>query len=333
MGLESGKPALRILPGGNILDTLGNSSAIPHQRRYVARMAPAPVPPAWAEAIEGWLLFLRAGDMAETSIRSRSEHLRLLARAGMSRDPWAVDAEALVAWVGSQTHLAAETRRGRRASWLSFYGWGVERGFLEESPAEALPKIRAVIPPPRPVPHDAFMVAWDQADERARLIMRLAIEEGLRRAEISQIHRDDLSQDFTGWNLWVHGKGNRKRSMPLDDSLARDLRLATAIGGGWAFPNRFEPSTHISPRWVGKQVNPLLPEPWKLHTLRHAFATDLLRGGENLRVIQELLGHASVATTQRYTALDDTAKRDAIRNHHARMTAARTAPADLRRPA
>lgn len=333
MGLESGEPDFRVLPGGNNSNILRVSSGDSHQGRYVARMAPAPVPPAWAEAIEGWLLFLRAGNMAENSIRSRGEHLRLLARAKLGADPWSVDAEALVEWMGAQAHLAAETRRGRRASFLSFYRWGVDRGLTDQNPAEALPKIRSVIPPPRPIPHDAYMIAWEHADDRTRLIMRLAIEEGMRRAEIAQIHRDDLSHELTGWTLWVHGKGNRKRLMPLNDSLARDVRLATAAGGGWAFPNYFDARKHISARWAGKQVNELLPEPWTLHTLRHAFATDLLRGGENLRVIQELLGHASIATTQRYTALDDSAKRAAISSHYARMVDVHSTPTHLRRPA
>lgn len=279
-------------------------------------MAGVPLPPAWRDAVDSWRSHMRAAGLAETSIRSRCEHLESLARTRINDDPWAITGEDLVGWMGSRA-LATETRRSRRTSLVQFYEHGVRRGCIEVNPAEQLPKVRAIIPPPRPIPFDVYATAWAEAKDRERLIMRLAIEEGLRRGEIARIHNSDLRRDVDGSSLWVHGKGTRKRTVPLNNSVARDLRAACLAGGGWAFPS--PAGGHLTPRYVGDLVGDLLPKPWTLHTLRHAFATELLRSGQNLRIIQELLGHASIATTQRYTAVDDSAKRSAITHHYERL--------------
>ena len=84
--------------------------------------------------------------------------------------------------------------------------------------------------------------------------------------------------------------------MPLEDSLAAAVRFACA--GGWAFPG--QDSGHLSPPWVGKLAGRLLPAGWTLHTLRHRFASRAYAGTGDLIAVQQLLGHASVATTQRY---------------------------------
>lgn len=276
--------------------------------------------PPWAEGLDEWALFLRAGAMAETSIRSRTEHVAVLARTRLWPSPWDVTEAGLVDWLGRQ-QLASETRRARRTSLVQFYDFGLSRGYIEENPARVLPKVRTVIPPPRPVPHDVYVAALQQATLRERLIMRLALEQGLRRGEICQIGARDLTRDLWGWSLWVHGKGGKKRLIPLNDSLALELRQACIAGVGWAFPGNDH--GHLSPKYVGVLIARLMPDDWTLHTLRHAFATDLLRGGENLRVIQELLGHASIATTQRYTAVDDEALRNAVRAHRDRVASHR----------
>jgi integrase/recombinase XerC len=82
-----------------------------------------------------------------------------------------------------------------------------------------------------------------------------------------------------------------------------DLAAAIAGADGWLFPG--DENGHLSPRWVGKLMAGALPDHWTAHTLRHRFATRAYRGSRNLRAVQVLLGHSSVATTERYTAVDN----------------------------
>jgi site-specific recombinase XerD len=82
------------------------------------------------------------------------------------------------------------------------------------------------------------------------------------------------------------------------------------ISGGWLFPNGS--GGHLSPWMVGQLVARVLPAQWTMHTLRHRFASRAYRGTRNLRAVQVLLGHASIATTERYTAVDDSEIRAAM---------------------
>lgn len=138
----------------------------------------------------------------------------------------------------------------------------------------------------------------DKADPREQLILRLAAELGLRRAEIAVVHARDLIQDLDGWSLLVHGKGNRERVLPLGDGLALAIREATLAGAGYAFPGGDH--GHLTPRWVGTLISRILPRDVTLHQLRHRFATLTHQETGDVRLVQALLGHASLATTQRY---------------------------------
>lgn len=133
----------------------------------------------------------------------------------------------------------------------------------------------------------------------------LATFGGLRRSEIARVHADDVEDGF----LIVTGKGGRRRFVPIHPVLAPHLEVVR-IRGGWAFPGRF--AGHCHPDHVGKHLARLLGSGWTGHTLRHRFATEAYRGSRDLRAVQELLGHASVATTQIYVGLDTEALTNAV---------------------
>ena len=144
------------------------------------------------------------------------------------------------------------------------------------------------------------------AGERERLMIRLAGEVGMRRAEVAVCHRDDLVEDLVGWSLIIHGKGNKDRAVPISDKLAADIRDYCRFG--YLFPGQDD--GHLSPEAVGQLVGKLMPPGWSMHKLRHRFATRKLdRPGSNLLLVSKLLGHASVATTQLYTATNNSALR------------------------
>ena len=134
-------------------------------------------------------------------------------------------------------------------------------------------------------------------------MIRLAGEHGLRRAEIAVVHSRDVVHDLLGYSLQVHGKGGRLRYVPLADDVANAILDAA----GYAFPGKID--GHLSPWWVGKLVSRLLPKGWTTHTLRHRFATVSYAEDHDVFAVQDLMGHASPATTLRYVALADDAKR------------------------
>lgn len=253
----------------------------------------------WIETIDAFLSHQKAGGKPETTRRTRREHLYHLARRMSAASPWEVTEDELVTYAGAQD-WARETRRGRRVTFLAFWRWGVATEQCAKVIAEALPKVAATTPRPRPAPDSAYSAALLKAPARETLMLRLAAEMGLRRSEVAQVHSRDLLDDLVGWSLVVHGKGGKERVVPVPGSLARAIQAAPK---GYLFPGVWGPG-HLSPSYVGKRIRDLLPDQWTMHTLRHRFGTRAYTRQSDLLLVQELLGHASPSTTRRYIELD-----------------------------
>lgn len=134
--------------------------------------------------------------------------------------------------------------------------------------------------------------------------------EGNRRAVWSfRVHTRDLLEGGGGAQLVIHGKGGKERVVPISDSLAESLSRGAAghtpgaSADRWLFPNGT--GGHLTAYHVGSLVVRVLPGGWTTHTLRHRFSSRAYRGTRNLRAVQVLLGHSSIATTERYCAVDD----------------------------
>jgi integrase len=246
----------------------------------------------WQDAVAQYLEAQTASGAPSTTRATRKQHLEHLGRR-VTAGPFELTAAELVTYA-SQQAWAVETRRSRRTTFLSFWRWAVATGRTADNPALMLPKVRAHIGRARPAPERVYREALAAADVRGRLILRLAAELGLRRAEIAGIHSRDLVEDLTGLSLVVHGKGHRERLVPLPDGLARVL---TALPAGWVFPGL---DGHLSARYVGKIATRVMPGEYTLHTLRHRFATLAYQVDRDVFAVQELLGHSSPATTRRY---------------------------------
>lgn len=274
------------------------------------------VRPVWAVEIESWCAHQLASGLSENTVATRRDHLQRVSRA-LAGGPWETSTEDLIEWAADQK-WAVETRRSMHNSLRSFFRWGVDAGRSDTDPTRKLPHPKAAHPHPRPAPQRVVDSAIDRSDPRTRLILRLAIELGLRRGEIAQIHADDIWNDLDGATLTVHGKGNKDRNLPLAHSLAFTLR--STCQGGWLFPSDRHPSGHLTPRYVGKLAARVLTHPWTLHTLRHACATEVYRATRDILLVMQILGHSSVATTQRYIKMLDDRLRGALddqsRRHH-----------------
>lgn len=249
---------------------------------------------AWVSAIEGFRREQRAAGLRPDTIRLRTEHLQHLARR-LDVEPWAVQPDDLLDYVDGQDWEPA-TRRSRRTTLRAFYAWALHERFVDESPAVRLPRVKPSDPKVRTIPRDVYDDAYQRADTRERLMMRLARDAGLRRGEIARVHIRDVFEDLHGWSLHVDGKGGKWRDVHLAPRLALELR---SLPNGWAFPG--DDGGHLSPRWVGKLVNRLLPAPWTIHTIRHRAAVEVHEALDgDLIETARFLGHASTVTTQIY---------------------------------
>jgi integrase len=253
----------------------------------------------WNAALDGWLTWLIAGGTSAATRKTRRAHVRRVARELGAPHPRDITHQQLLAILG-RPEYSMEHRRGLRASLASFYRWAVESGVVDDDPTLTLPHIRAALGAPKPATDDIWRALLEQADPRTALMARLACEAGLRRAEVAQVHSDDVNAGIGGAELIVHGKGAKQRVVPITVSLAAAIQKASPFGG-FLFPGKID--GHMSADRVGHLVSKVMPPGWSMHKLRHRSATRGYAATGNLRAVQEFLGHASVATTQRYTAV------------------------------
>lgn len=252
----------------------------------------------WLDLCERWGSWLLAGGRSPQTVRLRMHYVGVLAGANHARLPEALTGDDLAAML-ARDDWSPETRKSARASICSFYGWMHSTGRVPRDPSAGLQRVRVPRSAPRPVPVGAFAAAVRDADERTRLILQLARFAGLRRAEIARVHSRDVDTD--GW-LRVAGKGGHARRVPLHPVIAEQLARAPC---GWLFPS--PEGGHLTPGHVGVLGARALPDGWTLHTLRHRAGTDWYAIGRDIRAVQELLGHASVRTTQIYVQVPDQA--------------------------
>ncbi|MFZ2528450.1 MAG: site-specific integrase [Rhodococcus sp. (in: high G+C Gram-positive bacteria)] len=270
-------------------------------------MTATAIAPSWAVEIDSWRTAMHAMRLTAQTIDLRAYHVRRLARAALADSPWSVEPSELLDWIGRHD-WRRETARAVRSSLRRFWAWGVLTNRTTENVAEVLPMIKPEQPRPRPAASVVVAQAMNSADPRVRLMLRLANELGMRRGEVAQVHpENDLVHDSIGWSLIVHGKGQRKRVLPLPDDLADALR-ATATGHLFPSPS----GGHLSAHWVGTLVSRALADGTTMHQLRHLCATEIHNQTHDVRLVQTILGHTSLATTQRYLAVDDTKMRDAL---------------------
>jgi integrase len=258
----------------------------------------------WDVLVTGFLCELAAAGRPATTVQLRRGQLSFIRRS-LGVTVGDVSREVLLSWLASHS-WSPDTRRSYVAVLRVFFGWAYENGHLGENPAARLPVIKPSGGRPRPIPDDAYAVALAGADARVALMLRCAVEAGLRRGEIARLHVQDLLQDACGHSVLVHGKGGKDRIIPIPDALAVDLRRSAA----WVFPSAR--GGHVSARWVGQVCAAVIPTPWTLHSCRHRYATRAYAGTRDLRSVQTLLGHTSPGITQRYVAVTATDLRAAM---------------------
>lgn len=302
----------------------------------------APVPDAAARAfrLEQFhdYLAVERGSAANTQVAYARDLARFVtyATAAGIPGPDRVPARALREFVYHLKDLGlapASIRRGISAL-RTYYRFLLDEGHVTEDPSERLepPARWQTLPGVLSVAEVERLLAAPSLDDRFafrdRAMLELAYGAGLRVSEWIGIGVRDVR--FDEQLLRVFGKGSKERLVPIGRAAIgaaavylRELRprLERGAGKGVLFLNaRGEPLTrmgawkilrkHVDAAGITTRVTP--------HTLRHSFATHLLEGGADLRAVQEMLGHASIATTQIYTHVDREYLRGVHRQYHPR---------------
>jgi integrase len=258
----------------------------------------------WETLAATYLAYLAALGRPKTTLTLRRWQINHFASEAAAAPEAITEADILTFFAGHPWQ--PETRRSMRAAIRGFFGWAHHHGHIPDNPAAGLPQFRVPKAVARPCPETIYRQAMEDATPREQLMLRLAKEAGLRRAEIAQCHRRDVQFTAAGPVLLVHGKGAHERVVPITVALAAEL----AGSDGWCFPS--SRGGHLTPRSVGVMCSDLLGPDVTLHQLRHSFATNAYRGSRNLPAVQKLLGHSNLAVTERYLQTDDDELRAAM---------------------
>ena len=236
-------------------------------------------------------------------------------RVAGGRDPVALTTDEIVGFLAALT-VAASSRRTYDASLRAWFRYCVTAGYRTDDPMASLPK-------PRVGRREAVNLRSEHLHQllstrmhrRTKTMILLAAYAGLRVHEVARVRGVDV--DVVGQTITVDGKGGVRAVLPLHPLIAAE---AEHYGPGWWFtqyvPNRLSRSGgHILGGSVTRIVGDAMTRagiPGTAHSLRHYFASELLRQGADVRVIQQLMRHASLATTERYLHVDDDQRRVAI---------------------
>lgn len=237
----------------------------------------------------------------------------------------------------SWADLAPSTVARRSAALRRFFGFLVDDGLRADDPSASLPRPRFERPLPRILDESEIARMFERAEERAAsgegqaarnlALLELLYGSGLRASELVTLPRGAVrpGQPF----LILRGKGAKERLVPISSRAEAAVERwlgHVSSGTSWLFPGG---KSHLSRVRLFQIVRAMAadagisPERVSPHVLRHAFATHLLSHGADLRVLQSLLGHADIATTQIYTHVDSARLVELVNTRHPLATRSR----------
>jgi integrase/recombinase XerD len=294
-------------------------------------------------AIDDFLTYLRVErGLAAATLRAYRGDLGDFATTAGTGSGWDRSPDTALRYLASRTRrgrpgdggLAPTSLRRRAASIRGFYRFAFGEGLIGFDVAQHidLPRQPRLLPETLTI-EEVERLLEAAPDLRARALLELLYAAGLRVSEALGLDLEDVSLD--GGFVRVIGKGDRERLVPIGD-VAVDWIGRWLVEGRPPLIDRGRASTERGgPVFLGDRGGRLarqqafavvrsvartagLGERISPHTLRHSFATHLLEGGADLRIVQELLGHASISTTQLYTHLTGERVREVYARAHPR---------------
>jgi integrase/recombinase XerD len=220
---------------------------------------------------------------------------------------WDVSPDQLRGYLSA---YAGHTLRTYFDHFRALYAWLVSSGRMDASPLDELKRPPTPKPKPRPLSRDDARRALMMADGDLRSYLMLGRFAGLRAHEIAKFSGEDIDAEA----LYVFGKGGQAAIIPTHPALWELAQNYPRVGH-W-FPSERSATGHVTAHAVTMRVSrhfDRLGIDGSSHRNRHLYGTELLRAGANLRVVQELMRHADLATTVRYLGVDQEEKVAAIR--------------------
>lgn len=259
------------------------------------------------DMIEAHLTWMRAGTFAENTIGSADKLLHRLHRdlpAGLH----GALADELSGWLASNPRWSAQTVSTYYKHMVRFYRWAVAgtHPWISYDPSTELRRPVAQAGLPRPAPAATVEAAIFHPIPKWRLVYRLAGLAGLRPFDIAGLHRFDINDRL----ITVKGKGGKTRAIPTHPliwEVVKELPEGPLVTGP-----RGRPATAVYVSRSGAYYLRRAGLATTLYTFRHFFATEIQENYGDLRVTQELMGHASPNTTAIYTQVTSERKREAI---------------------
>lgn len=234
---------------------------------------------------------------------------RIAAHWSVSPDTFTTDHIAM--WLA-----AGEWSDGTRGVYYSHVRawslWLVNCGHRPDDPTLPIKTPRRPRGTPHPVPREYLPLLLEgRMWNTTRAMILLAALAGLRVHEIARVRGEHI--DLIGRSMRVRGKGGVVADIPLHPLLA--AAASKMPKRGFWFPSKTRASGHVAGRSVGERIKAVMVRtgvPGSAHDLRHTFATQLVESGADLRTVQELLRHGSLATTQIYVRVADRKKAEAV---------------------
>lgn len=259
------------------------------------------------------------------------------AAEGISGSLFAATPDDLARLGAQWSELASATVARRSAALRRFFGFLVDDGLRRDDPSAALPRPRFERPLPRILDEAEISRMFEAAEDRAAsseamavrnlALLELLYGSGLRASELMSLPRGAVrsGQPF----LILRGKGSKERLVPISSRATEAVQkwLEHVPGSApWLFPSGAKHLSRVRLFQIVRQMAAdagISPDRVSPHVLRHAFATHLLSGGADLRVLQSLLGHADIATTQIYTHVDSARLVELVNARHPLATRGR----------
>lgn len=257
--------------------------------------------------------FQRSIGLSATTIRNRESILRTLAHA--TATPLIDVSTAQLRRVLGRQDIEPGSRRTYRGAYVAFYTFLHDDGYRADNPAARLAPVTAPKGTPRPfTPAQIDAMLHSGAYRRTRAMILLGYYQGFRVSQIARVHGRHI--DLLTDTIRTTGKGDKDGRLPLNPVI-REL-AQTMPAADWWFPARGGRSGHISGSSVTNLITRaklragITDERLTPHSLRHSFGTDLVEHGVDIRIVQELMMHASLSTTQIYTGVSEARKREGI---------------------
>lgn len=262
--------------------------------------------------LQEWMLWQLAARRSEVTV---SERIRVIAQFAEEVDtsPAYATSIQIIRWLAKHTEWSASTAATYHSYLRAWFHWLCLMDHRADNPMVKLPSPRYPERTPRPVSDDDLVrLLTTSMHHRTRVMVLLAALAGLRVAEISRVRGEDI--DVAAPRMYVTGKGGSRRWVPLHPLLVE--AALTMPRRGWWFPaNSRRPGDHVHSKSVSDIIGQAMRRAGARgtpHSLRHWTGSTLLDDGADVRTIQEVLRHKSVATTQIYTKVTDARRHEAV---------------------